>query len=426
MSMSAPDPANNVHVFGKGYGQMVNGKFVPAYQIGVPLKTVKEDTYKKEDLAHLQRQLEQIMIDNGLGKYLNSGNDLYEEELKVRAETEDEIHRRRLETVLNEPFTLPDYIKTVNESRNVDPISGSMPWGTEPYKYGLKSQSLVTSESQYLDALRQVLEKGVQKGDRTGTGTISKFGLDMRFDLSKGFPLLTTKKVHWKSVVHELLWFISGSTNIKYLQDNGVRIWDEWADEFGDLGPVYGRQWRAWDAGKEYSGKTGDHERILIDQLQNAIETIKTNPDSRRIIVSAWNVGQADQMALPPCHLLFQFYVEPLREGEDKRRLSCKLTQRSADMFLGVPFNIASYALLVHMAAKVCNLDVGDFIWSGGDCHIYNNHIEQVKTQLDRTPRPLPTLRLNPAIKNIDDFTFEDIELDGYDPHPAIKGKVSV
>ena len=262
---------------------------------------------------------------------------------------------------------------------------------------------------QYLDMLDYIKENGVEKEDRTGTGTISVFGYQNRYDLSKGFPLLTTKKVHWPSIVHELLWFIKGDTNVKYLQDNNVRIWNEWADENGDLGPVYGYQWRHW------TNSRGQE----IDQLQNVIDQIKNNPDSRRIIISAWNAGDLDQMALAPCHAFVQFYVA-------NGKLSCQLYQRSADVFLGVPFNIASYSLLTHMIAQVCDLEVGEFIHTFGDLHIYKNHIEQVDLQLTREPKELPQIKLNPEIKNIEDFTYEDIELIGYDPHPLIKGTVSV
>lgn len=262
---------------------------------------------------------------------------------------------------------------------------------------------------QYLDMLNYIKENGVEKEDRTGTGTISVFGYQNRYDLSKGFPLLTTKKVHWPSIVHELLWFIKGDTNVKYLQDNNVRIWNEWADENGDLGPVYGYQWRHW------TNSRGQE----IDQLQNVIDQIKNNPDSRRIIISAWNAGDLDQMALAPCHAFVQFYVA-------NGKLSCQLYQRSADVFLGVPFNIASYSLLTHMIAQVCDLEVGEFIHTFGDLHIYKNHLEQVDLQLTREPKDLPQIKLNPEIKNIEDFTYEDIELIGYDPHPLIKGTVSV
>lgn len=261
----------------------------------------------------------------------------------------------------------------------------------------------------YLDLLREVRTDGARKDDRTGTGTLSLFGRQLRFDLSQGFPLLTTKKVHWKSVVHELLWFIQGDTNIAYLKEHGVRIWDEWADEHGDLGPVYGKQWRAWP----------DKNGQPIDQLAQAIDMIKHTPDSRRIIVSAWNVGELADMALMPCHSLFQFYVA---DG----KLSCQLYQRSADVFLGVPFNIASYALLTHMVAQACGLQVGDFVHSFGDVHLYTNHLEQADTQLARTPKALPRLVLNPAITDVFDFTYDDITLEGYDAHPSIKAPVAV
>jgi thymidylate synthase len=262
---------------------------------------------------------------------------------------------------------------------------------------------------QYHDLLRHILENGVQKGDRTGTGTISVFGYQMRMDLSEGFPLLTTKKLHIRSILHELLWFLQGNTNIAYLKANQVSIWDEWADENGDLGPVYGYQWRHWP-----DGKGGE-----IDQIKNLVQQIKTNPNSRRLIVSAWNVADVDQMALPPCHLLFQFYVA---EG----RLSCQLYQRSADVFLGVPFNIASYAIFVHMVAQVCGLQVGEFIHTFGDAHLYNNHLEQARLQLTRECRPLPKLKLNPDVKDIFGFRFEDFEVTDYNPHPHIKAAVSV
>jgi thymidylate synthase len=261
----------------------------------------------------------------------------------------------------------------------------------------------------YHDLLNHILKHGVHKTDRTGTGTISVFGYQMRFDLSQGFPLVTTKKVHLKSVVYELLWFLQGSTNIAYLKANGVSIWDEWAKENGELGPVYGYQWRSWP--------TADGR--YIDQIKLVQEQIRSNPDSRRLLVSAWNVGQIEQMALPPCHTFFQFYVA---EG----KLSCQLYQRSADVFLGVPFNIASYALLTHMMAHSCGLQPGEFIHSFGDTHIYTNHLEQVQLQLSRTPRPLPTLHLNPQVQDIVDFRYEDIEVRGYDPHPAIKAPVAV
>ncbi len=262
---------------------------------------------------------------------------------------------------------------------------------------------------QYLDLLHRILNEGVAKGDRTGTGTLSVFGHQMRFNLQAGFPLLTTKKLHVKSIVHELLWFITGDTNIKYLQENGVRIWNEWADANGNLGPVYGRQWRSWQSA---SGET-------VDQLAEVVEQIRTNPDSRRLIVSAWNVGDLPKMALPPCHLLFQFYVA---EG----RLSCQLYQRSADVFLGVPFNIASYALLTLMVAQVTGLAPGDFVHSFGDVHLYRDHVEQAKLQLARTPRVLPTLKINPEIKNLFEFCFEDFRIENYDPAPAIAARVSV
>lgn len=262
---------------------------------------------------------------------------------------------------------------------------------------------------QYQDLLRRVLEEGVVKSDRTGTGTKSVFGHQMRFDLSEGFPLLTTKKLHLKSIIYELLWFIQGNTNAKYLQEHGVRIWNEWADEEGNLGPIYGAQWRRWR-----DAKGGTH-----DQLSEAIETIKNNPDSRRIIVSAWNVGELAEMHLPPCHLLFQFYVA---EG----RLSLQLYQRSADIFLGVPFNIASYALLLMMVAEVTGLKPGTFVHTLGDAHLYLNHIEQAELQLQREPRPLPTMQITPGVEQIDDFKYEDFQLIGYDPHPHIKAEVSV
>jgi thymidylate synthase len=271
---------------------------------------------------------------------------------------------------------------------------------------------------QYLDLLKHVLKNGTQKTDRTGTGTTSVFGYQMRFDLQKGFPLLTTKKLHTKSIIYELLWFIKGDTNIKYLTDNGVNIWNEWADKNGNLGPVYGKQWRSWATP---DGKT-------IDQLSQVIESIKKNPDSRRHIISAWNVADVNQMAIPPCHTMFQFYVAPpnVAKGEEKGTLSCQLYQRSADIFLGVPFNIASYALLTMMIAQVCNLKPGEFIHTFGDAHIYTNHMEQVNLQLTRSPRPLPTMQINPLVKNIFDFKFEDFYLNNYDPHPHIKGAVAV
>jgi thymidylate synthase len=262
---------------------------------------------------------------------------------------------------------------------------------------------------QYLDLLQYIKDNGVMKGDRTGTGTKSVFGYQMRFNLQDGFPLLTTKKVHLRSIIYELLWFISGSTNIKYLNDNKVTIWDEWADENGELGPVYGHQWRSWPT------PDGGH----IDQLANLMEQLKKNPDSRRHIISAWNVAEVDKMALPPCHTLFQFYVA---EG----RLSCQLYQRSADVFLGVPFNIASYALLTQMVAQCCGYEVGDFVHTFGDVHIYKNHFEQVDLQLSRTPRALPVMKINPDVKDIFSFKYEDFQLEGYDPWPAIKAPVAV
>lgn len=282
---------------------------------------------------------------------------------------------------------------------------------------------------QYHDLIKHVLENGVDKGDRTGTGTRSVFGYQMRFDLKAGFPLVTTKKIHLKSIIHELLWFIKGETNVKYLQDNGVRIWNEWADDKGDLGPVYGRQWRNWN------GES-------IDQLSGVIETIKNNPNSRRLLVSAWNPSVLPdstksfaenvangKVALPPCHTFFHFYVSPPhpKEGANaKPKLSCQLYQRSADIFLGVPFNIASYALLTMMIAQVCDLEYGDFVHTFGDAHIYTNHFEQVELQLSRDFRPLPEMKINPEVNSIFDFTFEDFELLNYNPHPHIKGKVAV
>jgi thymidylate synthase len=261
----------------------------------------------------------------------------------------------------------------------------------------------------YLDLLTHIKENGTFKSDRTGTGTTSVFGYQMRFNLEEGFPLVTTKKTHLKSIIHELLWFLNGETNIGYLTENGVRIWDEWADENGDLGPVYGKQWRSWE------GANG----VVIDQIKEAVQTLKTNPDSRRIIVSAWNVADLPKMALMPCHAFFQFYVA-------NGKLSCQLYQRSADVFLGVPFNIASYALLTMMMAQVCGLGLGDFIWTGGDTHLYSNHMEQVELQLTRTPRALPTMKINPNVKDILDFKYEDFTLEGYDPYPGIKAPVAV
>ena len=262
---------------------------------------------------------------------------------------------------------------------------------------------------QYLDLMRHVLQNGVTKSDRTGTGTRSVFGYQMRFNLADGFPALTTKKLHLKSIIHELLWFLSGDTNIHYLKENGVRIWDEWADENGDLGRVYGAQWRSW------RGANGE----TIDQIRNLVQQIQTNPDSRRLIVSAWNPAEVDSMALPPCHALFQFYVA-------NGKLSCQLYQRSADIFLGVPFNIASYALLTMMLAQVCGLQAGEFIHTLGDAHLYNNHLEQARLQLTREPRPLPKMHINPGVRDIFAFRFDDFELADYDPHPHIKAQVSV
>ncbi len=262
---------------------------------------------------------------------------------------------------------------------------------------------------QYHDLLRHVLQNGVKKEDRTGTGTISVFGYQLRCNLSEGFPLLTTKKLHTRSIIHELLWFLKGETNIAYLRENGVSIWDEWADANGNLGPVYGKQWRSWPT----------PEGSTIDQISQLIHQIKTNPDSRRLIVSAWNVGEIPSMALPPCHLLFQFYVA-------NGHLSCQLYQRSADLFLGVPFNIASYALLTEMVAQVCGLKAGDFVHTFGDVHIYSNHMEQVELQLSRTPRPLPRLHINPDVKDIFSFNYDDFRIENYDPWPAIKAPVAV
>lgn len=262
---------------------------------------------------------------------------------------------------------------------------------------------------QYHELMKRILNEGVEKSDRTGTGTLSVFGHQMRFDLAEGFPALTTKKLHLRSIIHELLWFLQGDTNIKYLKDNGVRIWDEWADEEGNLGPVYGYQWRSWPA------PNGEH----IDQISQVIDQIKNNPDSRRIIVSAWNVGEIPDMALPPCHAFFQFYVA---DG----KLSCQLYQRSADVFLGVPFNIASYALLTMMIAQVCDLKLGDFVHTLGDAHLYTNHLEQTELQLSRDFRALPTMRINPEVKDIFSFNYEDFTLENYDPHPHIKGVVAV
>ena len=261
----------------------------------------------------------------------------------------------------------------------------------------------------YLDLMKHILDQGVEKSDRTGTGTLSVFGYQMRFDLADGFPMVTTKKLHLPSIVHELLWFLKGDTNVGYLQENGVKIWNAWADEHGDLGPVYGKQWRQWET----------KEGCVIDQIQDAIHSIKTNPDSRRIIVSAWNVGELDEMALMPCHAFFQFHVA---EG----RLNCQLYQRSADVFLGVPFNIASYALLTHMMAQVCGLEPGVFVHTLGDAHLYLNHLEQARLQVSREPLDLPQLRLNHEVFDIDEFTYEDIEITGYEHHPHIKAPISV
>lgn len=262
---------------------------------------------------------------------------------------------------------------------------------------------------QYHELMSHVLEHGDRKTDRTGTGTLSVFGWQMRFRLGDGFPLLTTKKLHTRSIIHELLWFLQGDTNVRYLREHGVSIWDEWADENGELGPVYGKQWRRW--------QTADGRSI--DQISRLVEGIRRNPDSRRHLVTAWNPGEVNSMALPPCHALFQFYVA-------NGRLSCQLYQRSADIFLGVPFNIASYALLTHMVAQVCELEPGDFVWTGGDCHLYLNHLDQAREQLRREPRPLPQLRLNPAVKDVFAFRFEDFVLEGYDPHPHIKAPVAI
>ena len=281
------------------------------------------------------------------------------------------------------------------------------------------------NEQAYLDLLQHVMTNGTEKGDRTGTGTLSHFGAQLRFDLADGFPLLTTKKVHFKSIVYELFWFLSGSTHVDYLQENNVRIWNEWATAdqtarfnrpAGDLGPIYGHQWRNYGATKR---EDGSYDNDGVDQITDVIEQIKTNPNSRRLIVSGWNPKEADQVALPPCHTLFQFFVAD-------NKLSCQLYQRSADLFLGVPFNIASYALLTHMLAQVCGLEVGEFVWTGGDCHIYQNHREQVELQLTRSLYELPTLTLNPDIKDIFAFTFDDISVEGYESHPAIKAKVAV
>lgn len=272
---------------------------------------------------------------------------------------------------------------------------------------------------QYHELCCHILENGVEKTDRTGTGTLSVFGYQSRYDLREGFPLMTTKRLHWSSIAHELLWFLSGDTNVAYLNENGVRIWDAWADKHGRLGPVYGKQWRAWNARIRFDEKGHMDGYHTKDQIANVIEQIRTNPDSRRLLVNAWNVGELDKMALPPCHFAFQFYVA-------NGRLSCQLYQRSADVFLGVPFNIASYALLTHMIAHVTGLEVGEFVHTLGDAHIYTNHIEQVRMQIERDPRPLPQLVIKRQVTDIDDFTFDDFEIVGYDPHPHIAGKVAV
>lgn len=286
---------------------------------------------------------------------------------------------------------------------------------------------------QYLTLLQHILVNGDDKADRTGTGTRSVFGYQMRFDLAKGFPLVTTKKTHLKSIIYELLWFLKGDTNIKYLKEHNVKIWDEWADENGDLGPVYGKQWRSWDQIVLIPGHRGDkdewvpevYKKIGFDQITDVINQLKNNPDSRRIIVSAWNVADLHKMKLMPCHCLFQFYASAPKEN-GRRKLSCQLYQRSADVFLGVPFNIASYALLTMMIAQVCDMDLGDFVHSFGDVHIYKNHFEQVQLQLRRTPFSLPTMKINPDVKDIFDFKFEDFELQGYQSHPGIKAPVAV
>ncbi|WEZ21227.1 thymidylate synthase [Bacillus subtilis] len=275
------------------------------------------------------------------------------------------------------------------------------------------------ADKQYLDLARHILENGVEKSDRTGTGTLSAFGYQMRFNLREGFPLLTTKKLHWPSIAHELLWFLSGDTNTKYLTDNGVRIWNEWADENGDLGPVYGQQWRNWESQYRLDCIDNSFVELSTDQIADVIKQIKTNPDSRRLLVNAWNVADLPHMALPPCHFAFQFYVA-------NGRLSCQLYQRSGDVFLGIPFNIASYSLLTHMIAHVTDLEVGEFVHTIGDAHIYTNHIDQIKTQLTREPRSLPELRIKRKVTNIDDFKFDDFEIIGYEPHPKLTGKVAV
>lgn len=286
------------------------------------------------------------------------------------------------------------------------------------FLHAVKKQNYFFSAimKQYLDLLDRILREGVQKGDRTGTGTISVFGNQMRFNLEEGFPLLTTKKLHLKSIIYELLWFLQGNTNVHYLQEHGVRIWNEWADENGELGPVYGHQWRSWP---DYDGGSIDQIKIILDQLKN-------NPNSRRMIVSAWNVAEVNKMALPPCHTMFQFYVAPPRKEGEKPRLSLQLYQRSADTFLGVPFNIASYALLCMMVAQVCDMQPGEFIHTTGDTHLYLNHLEQARLQLTRTPRPLPKMRINPEVKDLFSFQYEDFQLEDYDPWPHIKAEVSV
>ena len=296
----------------------------------------------------------------------------------------------------------------------VDPMN--QPCATPPALALAIAQVNRPVRSQYEDLMRHVFTHGVAKSDRTGTGTHSVFGHQMRFDLTEGFPLVTTKKVHLKSIIVELLWFLTGSSSNHWLKERGVSIWDEWAREDGDLGPVYGVQWRSWPR------PDGSH----IDQISDVIQTLKTNPDSRRIIVSAWNVADLDKMALMPCHAFFQFYVAPAQTPGGRGTLSCQLYQRSADIFLGVPFNIASYALLTHMVAQQCDLDVGDFIWTGGDCHIYSNHTEQVALQLSREPRPYPTLTILRKPDSIFDYQYEDFDITGYDPHPAIKAPVAV
>lgn len=283
-----------------------------------------------------------------------------------------------------------------------------------PIAIGIKLFTYFAAMQQYLTLLQHILDTGADKSDRTGTGTRSVFGYQMRFDLNEGFPLVTTKKCHLKSIIHELLWFIKGDTNIGYLKEHNVKIWDEWADANGDLGPVYGKQWRSWEGA----------DKVEIDQLKDVIHQLKNNPDSRRVIISAWNVADLPKMKLMPCHCLFQFYTAPAANG--RRKLSCQLYQRSADVFLGVPFNIASYALFTMMIAQVCDMDLGDFVWTGGDTHLYSNHFEQAQLQLTRTPFPLPQMMINPAVKDIFDFVYEDFELVNYQCHPAIKAPVAV